>query len=122
MTLHFQERLDLTNCQVLPISQGDKFVEGTKQFVGILQDFPLIQGLACACNDLCKKVERVDVLQDVGLLVGDKDHVQFVEGLVYETDIVLLDGSMLSSGVCQLGKRGKKSFNSRSLHLTELSG
>lgn len=97
MTLHFEEGLDLADGQVLSVSQSDKLVECTEQLVCIPQDFSLIQALACTCDDLCEKMEGVDVLQDVRLAVGDEDHVQFVQGLVDEADIVLLDRSMLCS-------------------------
>jgi len=56
MTLHLQECLDLTDCQILSISERDKFIKGTEELIGILQYVPFIQGFACARDDLCKKV------------------------------------------------------------------
>lgn len=44
-------------------------------------------------------MERVDVLQDVGLAVGDENHVQLVQGLVDEANVVLLDGGMLCTRI-----------------------
>lgn len=122
MTLHFQECLDLADCKVLPISQSDDLVKGAEKLVCILQDLSFIQRLACACDNLCEEVEGINVLEDVGLTVGDEDHVEFVERLVHKTDIILFDSRMLSSGVCKLRKGCKQSFNSRTLHLTKLSG
>lgn len=67
-------------------------------------------------------MQRRDVLKDVRLAVGDQDHVELVQRLVNEADIVLLDRSVLRSGVCELGKGCQESLNSRPLHLTELPG
>lgn len=120
MTLHVEESLDLANGQVLPITQGDEFIEGAEEFVGILDDFALVEALACARNHLGKEMQGVDVLENVGLTVGDEHHVELVEGLVNETDVVLLDGRMLSTAVGMLGERGKERFYARSWHLTEL--
>ena len=44
-------------------------------------------------------MERVDVLEDVGLAVGNEDHVQLVERLVDEANVVLLDSGVLRSAV-----------------------
>lgn len=119
--LHVEEGLDLAQSKVLAVTQSDKLVESAEQFESIAQDFPLIQASADASNNLGEEVERVDVLENVGLTVCDEDHVQLVQGLINETDIVLLDGRVLGAAVGELGKRGEKSFNSRSLHLTELA-
>lgn len=122
MTLHFHEGLDLAYGEVLAISKGNELIEGAEKFVCISRDFPLVQRLACASDDLGKQVQRVDVLQDVGLPVRDEDHVELVQGLIYESNIILFHGRMLSTGVCKLGKRREESFNSGPGHLTELSG
>lgn len=55
------------------------------------------------------------------MAVGDEDHVQLVQGLVDEADIVLLDGRVLGAAVGEFGERGEEGFNSGSLHLTELA-
>lgn len=105
MGLHLEESLDLADGQVLPVAQSDQLVESAEQFVGISEDFALIQTLACAGDHLGKEMERVDVLQDVGLAVRDEDHIQLVQGLVDEADIVLLNGGMLCARVGQFGER-----------------
>lgn len=105
MGLHLEECLDLADGQVLAVTQGDQLVESAEQFVGISEDFALIQTLACAGDHLGEEMERVDVLQDVGLAVGDEDHVQLVEGLVDEANIVLLDGGMLCARIGQFRER-----------------
>ena len=60
-------------------------------------------------------------MEDVGLAVRDEDHVELIKRLVDESDIVLLDGSVLGARVGKLGEGGEQSFDSRSGHLTELS-
>ena len=122
MTLHFQECLDLADCEVLPVPKGNQLIESTKKFICIPQYFSFVQGLACACNDLCEEMEGIDVLEDVGLAIRNENHVEFVKRLVHKTDIVLLNGCMLGTRVCQLWERRKKCFDSRPLHLTKLSG
>lgn len=105
MTLHIQERLDLAHREVLAVTQCNQLIKGAEQLVGILDDFPLVQSLACAGDDLGEQVQRVDVLEDVGLAVGDEYHVELVERLVDESNIVLLDGGVLRAAVRQLGER-----------------
>lgn len=65
VTLHIQECLDLTECQVFSITQCDKLVEGADEFKRIAQDLTLVQTPANARDHLRKQMERVDVLQDV---------------------------------------------------------
>lgn len=67
-------------------------------------------------------MKGIDVLEDVGLAVGDEDHIELVEGLVDKSNIVLLDSGMLCAAVGQLRERGKESLNSGTGHLTELPG
>ena len=105
MGLHLEESLDLADGQVLAVAQGDQLIESAEQFVGISEDFALVQTLACAGDHLGKEMERVDVLQNVGLAVGDEDHVQLVQGLVDKADVVLLDRGMLRARVGQFRER-----------------
>lgn len=121
MTLHLQERLDLADCQVFPVTKCDQLIEGAEQLVGILEDFPLVQALARGGNNLGKEMKRVNVLEDVGLAIGDEDHVQLIQRLVDKADVVLFDGRMLRATVCKLGEGGKEGFDARPGHLAELS-
>jgi hypothetical protein len=118
--LHLEEGLDLADCEVFPVSQGDQLVKGAEQLIGILEDLSFVQALACAGNDLGKKVQGVNVLQDIGLAIRDEDHVELVKGLVDEADIILLDGGVLGAAVGELGERCQQSLDSRSGHLAEL--
>jgi hypothetical protein len=121
MTLHVKEGLDLANGQVLTVAESDKLVKSTEQFVGILEDFALVEALACAGNYLGKQVQGVDVLENVGLSIGDENHVKLVEGLVNESDVILLDSRVLRTAIGKFGKRGEEGFYARSWHLSELS-
>lgn len=122
MTFHIQERPDLAEGQVFPVAQRHQFIKGAQQLVSIPQDFPLIQALASARNHLGEEVKRVNVLEDVGLAVGDEDHVKLIQGLVDKADIVLLDGRMLSAALGELRERGKEGFDTGSGHLSKLPG
>lgn len=122
MAFHLQEGLDLAERQVFSVPERDKLVEGAEQLVGILHNLSLVQGLAGARHDLGEEVKGIDVLQDVALSVGDEDHVEFVEGLINEANIVLLDGGVLGARVGELGERGQESFDSGPGHFSELSG
>ena len=104
MTLHLQKSFYLAHCEVLAISQGHDLVEGTEQLEGILEDFPLVETSAYAGNYLGKEVKRVYVLKNVGLPVRDKDHVEFVQGLVYISHVVLLYSRVLGGRVGELGE------------------
>jgi hypothetical protein len=112
VAFHFQECLDLAEGKILPVPESHQLIKGAQQLKGIPHDLALIQTLADACRDLCEQVEAVDILQDVRLPVGDENDVKFVQGLVDEAHIVLLDGGVLRARVCELGERGQKSFNS----------
>lgn len=121
MTLHLEEGLDLADGQVLPVTQGDQLIESAQKLERIVDNFPLIQALACAGNDLGEEVQGVDVLEDVGLAVGDENHVKLVKRLIYESHIVLLDGRVLGAAVSELGERSQECLYSRSWHLPKLS-
>ena len=56
-------------------------------------------------------MQRVDVLQNVGLQVGDQDHVEFVEGLVYVAHIVLFARRVLGSAIGELGEGCEEGFD-----------
>lgn len=75
MGLHLEEGLDVADVEVLAVAEGDELVKGAQKFVGIAQDFSLVEGLAGTGDNLSKEVEGVDILEDVGLLVGDEHHV-----------------------------------------------
>jgi len=75
VALHLEECLDLADGQVLAISESYQLIEGTQKVVGMSKNFSFIQALACAGDDLGEEVERIYVLENVGLLVGDEDHV-----------------------------------------------
>jgi len=67
MRLHVQEGLDLAHGQVLPVTQCDDLVEGSEKLEGILLDLALVEGFAYRRDNLREQVQRVDVLQNVGL-------------------------------------------------------
>lgn len=102
--LHLKERLDLSKGEVLPVAQCDQFVKGAEQLKGVFEDFSLVQAAADAGNNLRKQVERVNVLENIALTVGDEDHVELVQRLVDVADIVLLDCGMLRASIGKLGE------------------
>ena len=64
-------------------------------------------------------MQRVNVLQDVGLEVRDEHHVELVERLVDKADIVLLDRCVLGTGVGELGQGGEEGFDAGPGHLAK---
>lgn len=119
MALHLHKGLDLRHGQVLAVTLRDQLVKGAEQVKGVLGDLALVQRPAHACHHLRKEVQRVDILQNVGLEVGDENHVELVEGLVDKADIVLLDRRVLGTGVGELGKGGEECFDAGPGHLAE---
>lgn len=67
-------------------------------------------------------MQGVDVLENVGLLVGDEHHVELVERLVDEADIVLFDRCVLGARVGGFGESGQEGLDSRPLDIVESSG
>jgi hypothetical protein len=112
VTLHLEESLDLVDSQVLPVTKSNQLIEGAKQLVGILEDLPLVQALARASDHLGEEVKGINVLENVGLLVGDEDHVELVQGLIHEANIVLLNRGVLGAAVSELGKGEQQGLES----------
>lgn len=75
MALHLQESFDLRQRQVLPVAQCHQLIECAQQLEGITGNLPLVQALANAGGHLGKQVQAVDILEDIGLAVGDQDNV-----------------------------------------------
>ena len=119
MTLHLQEGLDLADGEVLPVSERHELVKGADKLKGISEDLAFVEALAGAGDDLGEQVQRVDVLEDVGLLVGDEHHVQLVQRLVDEADVVLLDRRVLRARVRRLREGCQKGFETRPLDVVE---
>lgn len=88
---HLQECSDLGKGQVLSVTQSNDFIKCTEQVKGILQNLPLVQGLANAGDELSEQMKRVDILKDVGLFIRNQDHIQLVEWLVNIADVVGFD-------------------------------
>lgn len=75
MRLHVEEGLDLTQGEVLAVTESDQLIKGTQKLKSIAQNLALVQASADAGDNLGEEVQRVNVLEDVGLAVGDEDHV-----------------------------------------------
>jgi hypothetical protein len=121
MTLHLQEGLDLRKREVLSVTQRHQLIVCAQQLEGIAENLSLIQALANACGYLGKEVQTVNVLENVGLAVGDENNVQLIQWLVYESHVILLNGGVLGLRIGELGERGEKGFNARPRNLTELA-
>lgn len=119
VALHLQERLDLAQRQVFPVPQSDQLVKGAQQLVGIAQDLALVEAAAEAAGDLCKQMQGINVLKNVGLEVGDQDHVELVQRLVDEADVVLLNGGVLRAAVGQLRERRQEGLDAGPGHLAK---
>jgi hypothetical protein len=51
-------------------------------------------------------MQAVNVLEDVGLSVCDEHDVEFVQRLIDEADVVLLDGGVLGAGIRKFREGG----------------
>lgn len=122
MALHLEEGLNLADGKVLPVTKGDQLIKGTEKLIGIPENLPFVQALAGARHNLGKEVEGVDVLQNVGLAVGDEDHIQLIQWLVDKADIVLLDCSVLGAAIRKLGEGKEQCLQSRASHLVKGPG
>ena len=119
MALHLQECPDLADGKVFSVTKSDQLVEGAEEFVGVLNDLPLVEAFASAGHHLSEEMEGVNVLQDVGLPVRDEDHVQLVQWLVDEADVVLLDCGVLGAAVSQLREGEQQRLQPRASHFVK---
>lgn len=69
-----------------------------------------------------KEREGRDVLEDIAALVGDKEHIELFERLVYETDVICLHGGMLRVDGDELWERSEETVDARSGDGPELAG
>lgn len=120
MTLHLHKGSDLANREILAIAESDDFVKGTEKLICVLENLSLVKVLAGAGDYLGKQVQRVDILKDVGLAVGDEHHVEFVQWLVNKSHVILFDRGVLRAAVGELGEGREKRLYSRAWHLAEL--
>lgn len=104
VAFHVKEGLDLADSQIFPISQSNQFIECAEQFVCIADNLPLIQALAGAGDNLGEQMQRINVLENIGLTVGNEHHVKLVQGLVDKSNIVLLNGRMLRAAIGKAGE------------------
>ena len=122
MTLHLEDILDLRQRQILLVPKTDNFIKRTQQFKRIPQNLPFIQRSPTnAADDLREEMQRINVLEDVGALGGDEDHVHFLEGLVDVAHTLCLDRRVLCALGGELGERGEERFDARLGHLAELT-
>ena len=110
MTLHFQDAFNLHEVDLLPPTQTYNLVERAEQLECMLRDFALLGGPAQIGHNAGKEVQGLDILENVGCLVGDEQDVEFFQRLVDIADVERFDRSMLSVGGDKLGERGQKRF------------
>ena len=79
------------------MTQAHDFIKGAQKLISIAQDLSLVQGFAKTADNLGKKVQRINVLQDVRLPVGDENHVKLVERLVNIAHVVLFHSGVLGA-------------------------
>lgn len=86
MRLHFCNGTDLSQRDVFSVSQGDDLVKHGDELECPVENFLFVDRAAIFGEGTGKEMERVNVLQDVGGLVGDEDHVEFFHGLIDVSD------------------------------------
>lgn len=64
--------------------------------------------------------ECLQVLQDVAVLGGDEDHVEFLQRLVHVADAVCFHEGVLLASVHQFGERGQETLDTRPGHFHKL--
>ena len=121
MRLHLENAANLGDVDVLAIPEADDLIKGTEELKAVAEHGGLIERSAEVGDGAGEEVEGVNVLENVGVLVGDEDHVEVLERLVDEADGIGLDRGVLGASTDQLGEGGKKSLNARPRHVAELS-
>ena len=76
VTLHLEHIAHLHEIDLLPVSHADNLVKRAQQLERILQNLPLLCAPAKVRDDAREKMEGLDVLEDVGCLVGDEQDVE----------------------------------------------
>lgn len=98
MTLHLQHVAHLHEVDLFPVSHAHDLVERAQQIECVLDNLALLRTPAHIRDHAREQMESLDVLEDVGRLVGDEENVEVFQGLVDIANVGGLNGSMLRAG------------------------
>ena len=101
------------------MAERDDLVEGEDEIEGGAAD-ALLVGLLLRVlgEDLAEESQDVEVLEDVGRLVGDEEEVQLslLHGGVHVPDVLGLDVRVLGARADELGERGEQALDANARH------
>ena len=122
VAVHLQHAAHLGQGHVLPVAEADDLVKRLQDLEARQEDVVLVQRVALVAHRAGQEMQRVNVLQDVGVLRRDEDHVQILKRLVYVAHRVRLHRRVLRVRGDELRERRQQRLDPRAGHLPELAG
>jgi hypothetical protein len=103
--IHGKSSLNLAQSDGFTITKGDDIIEGEEDFEGVLLDVRFVQTMNTYINDnFMNETDGLEVLDDVGVLVGDKDEVHGFEGEIDVAYEFVFDKCVLLCGADRFGE------------------
>lgn len=125
MTFHFHDVADAVQVHLFAVAHTDYLVEAAQDFKAPGEHLGLCQAPSAEiASHSREKMERVDILEDIALPIGENDEPEIIEGLVDIADSRswIVDDSVLRRRRHKLGERGEKRFEASAWQLAELAG
>lgn len=93
--IHLKHRAHLRECHIFAIAKANDFIECLEDFKARLENILLLERVAPVSDRTSKKMECVDILEDVRVLCCDQDHIQVLKRLVHIAHTVSFDRGVL---------------------------
>ena len=113
VTVHLYKGADLGQVNRLSVAESNNFIKRKDKVEGIIKNVFLVQVSAIFWDNSGKQAEGLEVLQDVGGLCCDEQHVEALQGLVHVSHAVRLHEGVLLPCCHQLWEGSDESLRKR---------
>ncbi len=103
LRIHLNKSPNLSKIDALAVAQRDNLVKRENQLKRVVQDVRLLDRATVLGYDAGKEAQGLEVLENVGRLGRDEEHVELLQRLVDVADGLGLDERVLLG---RLGRRG----------------
>jgi hypothetical protein len=121
VTFHFENTPHLYKIHLFPITHAYDLIKCAKELKALLLDFALISGAAHIRHNTREQMEGVNILENVGSLVGDEKDIEVFEWLVDIADLSSFDGGVLRVCGNEFGEGGEERFDVGTRHGVKLA-